>query len=155
MKAGVLQGTWPGETRVAVVPGVVPVLARAGVDVVLERGAGDAAGFPTRSTPRRGPPWPRGTRCWRKPSFSSRSGRCRGARTRRAISPSAASGRRRLPRPPPAARGVKPLAARGVTSFALELVPRISRAQGMDALSSTATMVGYKAVLLAASALPA
>ena len=49
---------------------------------------------------------------------------------------------------------VKELAARGVTSFALELVPRISRAQSMDALSSTATMVGYKAVLLAAYSLP-
>ena len=49
---------------------------------------------------------------------------------------------------------VKALAARGLTSFALELVPRISRAQSMDALSSTATMVGYKAVLLAADRLP-
>jgi NAD(P) transhydrogenase subunit alpha len=46
------------------------------------------------------------------------------------------------------------LAARGVTSFALELLPRISRAQSMDVLSSTATMVGYKAVLLAADTLP-
>ena len=50
--------------------------------------------------------------------------------------------------------GARALAARGVTSFALELVPRISRAQSMDALSSTATMVGYKAVLLAADTLP-
>jgi len=50
--------------------------------------------------------------------------------------------------------GATALAGRGVTSFALELVPRISRAQSMDALSSTATMVGYKAVLLAADTLP-
>ncbi len=46
------------------------------------------------------------------------------------------------------------LAGRGVTSFAMELIPRISRAQGMDALSSMATITGYKAVLLAASTLP-
>ena len=47
-----------------------------------------------------------------------------------------------------------PLVATGATLFALELLPRITRAQGMDALSSTATIVGYKAVLLAADALP-
>ena len=46
MKAGVLKETWPGETRVAVVPGVVPALAKAGIEVAIESGAGDAAGFP-------------------------------------------------------------------------------------------------------------
>ena len=51
---------------------------------------------------------------------------------------------------PDAARA---LAGRGVTSFALELLPRISRAQSMDALTSMATVAGYKAVLLAAGAL--
>ena len=50
--------------------------------------------------------------------------------------------------------GARALAGRGLTSFALELVPRISRAQSMDALSSTATMVGYKAVLLAGARCP-
>jgi NAD(P) transhydrogenase subunit alpha len=49
---------------------------------------------------------------------------------------------------------VTALAERGATTFSLELIPRITRAQGMDALSSTATVVGYKAVLLAAGALP-
>ena len=46
MKAGVLKETWPGETRVAIVPGVIPALVKAGIDVVVEPGAGDAAGFP-------------------------------------------------------------------------------------------------------------
>src|SRR5580693_7880624 len=46
------------------------------------------------------------------------------------------------------------LAARGVTSFSMELIPRISRAQGMDALSSQSTVAGYKAVLFAADTLP-
>ncbi|MDD5088361.1 MAG: Re/Si-specific NAD(P)(+) transhydrogenase subunit alpha [bacterium] len=49
---------------------------------------------------------------------------------------------------------IKDLAARGVTAFALELLPRITRAQSMDALSSMATCAGYKAVLIAAEALP-
>src|SRR5207302_3642783 len=48
----------------------------------------------------------------------------------------------------------KQLATRGVVSFSMELIPRISRAQGMDALSSQATVSGYEAVLLAAAALP-
>ena len=46
MRAGVLKETWPGETRVAVVPGVVPALVKAGVEVMVESGAGDLAGFP-------------------------------------------------------------------------------------------------------------
>jgi H+-translocating NAD(P) transhydrogenase subunit alpha len=50
--------------------------------------------------------------------------------------------------------GIERLSARGVTAFALESIPRITRAQGMDALSSQATVAGYKAVLLAAERLP-
>jgi NAD(P) transhydrogenase subunit alpha len=50
--------------------------------------------------------------------------------------------------------GIGPIIARGLTAFAMELVPRTTRAQSMDALSSMATVVGYKAVLLAASSLP-
>jgi proton-translocating NAD(P)+ transhydrogenase subunit alpha len=46
MKAGVLKETWPGETRVAVVPGVLAALAKAGIELVVEAGAGEAAGFP-------------------------------------------------------------------------------------------------------------
>src|SRR5204862_1893515 len=53
-----------------------------------------------------------------------------------------------------APQGVQALAATGVTAFALELIPRITRAQSMDVLSSMATVAGYKAVLLAAEALP-
>ena len=53
-----------------------------------------------------------------------------------------------------APQGVQALAAKGVTAFALELIPRITRAQSMDVLSSMATIAGYKAVLLAANTLP-
>lgn len=155
MKAGVLKETWPGETRVAVVPGVLQALAKAGVEVLVEAGAGEAAGFPdglyrdkgasvlSRAEVLAGAPLVLSVR-----SFA-------GAHDQDAI---ARLGSDHvlvglldpLQRPEAASQ----LAARGVTSFALELVPRISRAQSMDALSSTATMVGYKAVLLAADRLP-
>ena len=158
MKAGVLKETWPGETRVAVVPGVVPALVKAGIEVVVEAGRGRRRRLPRRrSTSRRAPPSraaTTGARGRARSSSSVRSfagghdaGRDRAASSR-ATSWSASSTRCSGP------RGRRPSPRRGATSFALELLPRISRAQSMDALSSTATMVGYKAVLLAADALP-
>ena len=54
MKAGVLKETWPGETRVAVVPGIVPPLVKAGVEVLVEAGAGEAAGYPDASFAEKG-----------------------------------------------------------------------------------------------------
>jgi NAD(P) transhydrogenase subunit alpha len=155
MNAGVLKEAWPGETRVAVVPGVLPALAKAGVEVAVERGAGDAAGFPDAAYVEKGA------------HLASRDEILAQAWLLLSVRSFAEGGdaealsrlqRRQvvigfldpLQRP----QGARALAGRGLTSFALELVPRISRAQSMDALSSTATMVGYKAVLLAASALP-
>jgi NAD(P) transhydrogenase subunit alpha len=155
MKAGVLKETWPGETRVAVVPGVVPALVKAGVEVAVEPGAGEAAGFPDAQYVEKGA------------SLASREtvlADCSLLLSVRSLSgghDQDAIGRLEprhvvigfldpLQRP----EGARVLAARGATSFALELLPRISRAQSMDVLSSTATMVGYKAVLLAASTLP-
>ncbi len=155
MKAGVLKETWPGETRVAVVPGVVPALAKAGIEVAIESGAGDAAGFRdalyaekgaevvTRDQVLGGAALLLSVR-----SFSG--GHDADATSRLGPQHVVIGFLDPLQRP----GGARVLAARGLTSFALELVPRISRAQSMDALSSTATMVGYKAVLLAANALP-
>jgi NAD(P) transhydrogenase subunit alpha len=155
MKAGVLKETWPGETRVAVVPGVATALAKAGIELLIEAGAGDAAGFPDAQYAEKGAIVTGRDQVLAGASllFSVRS--FAGAHDREAIA-------RLEPRhvlvgfldPLQRPEAVKELAARGVTSFALELVPRISRAQSMDALSSTATMVGYKAVLLAADRLP-
>ena len=152
MKAGVLKETWPGETRVAVVPGVVPALAKAGIELLIESGAGDAAGFPDAQYAEKGAlrGQPR-ARCSRTPRCCSRCAPSRGPTTRtRSRGSSRATCSCGFLDPLQRPEGAKALAARGVTSFALELVPRISRAQSMDALSSTATMVGYKAVLLAA-----
>jgi len=155
MKAGVLKETWPGETRVAIVPGVVTALAKAGIELLVESGAGAAAGFPDARYAEKGA------------AVVSRDDVLAGASLLLSVRSFAgahdADAIARLePRhvlvgfldPLQRPEAVQQLAARGITSFALELVPRISRAQSMDALSSTATMVGYKAVLLAANRLP-
>jgi len=155
MKAGVLKETWPGETRVAVVPGVVPALVKAGVEVVVEPGAGDAAGFPDAQFAEKGAALAGPDRVLADATLLLSVRSFSGGQDADAIA-------RLQPRhvvigfldPLQRPEGARALAARGVTSFALELVPRISRAQSMDALSSTATMVGYKAVLLAANSLP-
>ncbi len=155
MKAGVLKETWPGETRVAVVPGVVPALVKAGIEVVVESGAGHAAGFPDAQYVEKG-----ATLASRETVLAD----CSLLLTVRSLSGGQdqdAIGRLQprhvvigfldpLQRP----EGARALAATGATSFALELLPRISRAQSMDVLSSSATMVGYKAVILAADTLP-
>jgi len=155
MKAGVLKETWPGETRVALVPGVLASLAKAGVEVLVEAGAGEAAGYPDASFAAKGA------------TVTSREAVLADARLVLTVRSLAASHDEaavaRLGRdhvvvgfldPLQRAEGLKPLVATGAAAFALELLPRITRAQSMDALSSTATVVGYKAVLLAADALP-
>ena len=155
MIIGVLKETAPGETRVAIVPPVVGPLKKEGHEVVVQAGAGQAAGFPDDAYTQAG------------------------AR----IVPDAAAVAAEAPMvvkvQPPAVRGsvneaallnpgstyvgfLAPLAnpqvigeftRRKVTSFAMEYIPRITRAQSMDALSSMATIAGYKAVLTAADRL--
>ncbi|PYQ42923.1 MAG: NAD(P)(+) transhydrogenase (Re/Si-specific) subunit alpha [Acidobacteria bacterium] len=158
MIAGVLKETSPGERRVAVVPSAFPLLAKAGVEVVIESGAGAAAGFPDGAFKDKG-----------ARIASSRSEVLEAARVLLQVRPRAGAagapsgglegmGRDHVlvglldPLGDPA--GIQTVAARGITAFALELIPRITRAQAMDVLSSSATITGYKAVLLAASALP-
>jgi proton-translocating NAD(P)+ transhydrogenase subunit alpha len=158
MIAGVLKETVPGERRVAVVPSAFPLLAKAGVEVVIERGAGAAAGFPDGAFKDKG-----------ARIASSRSEVLEAARVLLQVRPLASAagapsgglegmGRDHVlvglldPLGTPA--GIQTVAARGITAFALELIPRITRAQAMDVLSSSATITGYKAVLLAASTLP-
>jgi NAD(P) transhydrogenase subunit alpha len=155
MKAGVLKETWPGETRVAVVPGVVTSLAKAGIEMLVESGAGEAAGYPDAQYREKGAAVAARDEVLSAASLLLSVRSFAGAHDKQAIA-------RLEPRhvlvgfldPLQRPEAVKELAARGLTSFALELLPRISRAQSMDALSSTATMVGYKAVLLAADRLP-
>ena len=156
MIAGVLKETAPGERRVATVPPALPLLAKSGLEVVIEAGAGEAAGFPDAAYADKG-----------ARVLASRQEVLAAARVVLQVRPlgDTRAGARMddfgrghvvvgLLDPLGHPAGVQALAARGATAFALELIPRITRAQSMDVLSSSATITGYKAVLLAASALP-
>ena len=149
MRIGVPRETWPGERRVALVPDGVAALRKAGLTVSIERGAGDAAGIPDDSYVKAG-----AEIVDRAALFAS----AEIVLTVRAMPADAAvkSGQTVIgfadPLGNPAA--LVPVAGKGVTLLSMELMPRTTRAQSMDALSSMATVAGYKAVLIAADALP-
>jgi NAD(P) transhydrogenase subunit alpha len=148
MNVGVPIEQFPGERRVALVPASIPPLKKAGFDVLVERGAGERAGFPDSAYQDKGAQ----IAASRAAVFAAdvvvqvRVGDFGNMRSGQIVIGMADP----LSSPEP----VRELAARGVTAFALELIPRITRAQSMDVLSSMATIGGYKAVLLAASTLP-
>ncbi|MHB1558902.1 MAG: NAD(P) transhydrogenase subunit alpha [Isosphaeraceae bacterium] len=158
MIVGVPRESFPGEQRVALVPGVIPNLTKAGFETVIEAGAGVAAGYPDTD-------------------FTAKGARI--AATRAEVFATAdlivqvlsygsndRTGRDDLPllrvgqtlvgfqRPLGSFETIRELAERGVTSFSVELMPRTTRAQSMDALSSMGTVAGYKAAVLAAERLP-
>jgi NAD(P) transhydrogenase subunit alpha len=149
---------YPNEKRVALVPGVVPTLVKAGLQILVEQGAGQNAGFSDAEYEKAGAH----LEADRHRLLSSAQvvlqvqGWNAGLQTARADFELMPSGQVLvgLLNPLGAPDAVCEIAARCVTSFALELLPRISRAQPMDALTSMATIAGYKAVLLAAAALP-
>ncbi len=148
MKIGVPVEQSPGERRVALVPASIPALKKAGFEVAIERGAGDSAGFPDASYKDKG-------------ALSSAS-RADVFAADVVLQVRAADFGLMKPGqivigmadPLGSPETARELASRGVTAFALELIPRITRAQSMDVLSSMATIAGYKAVLLAANTLP-
>jgi H+-translocating NAD(P) transhydrogenase subunit alpha len=145
---GVLTETSPAETRVAVVPEIAAKLTASGVRVLLQSGAGTAAHFPDA--------------LYTGVEFSSPEAILASADVLLKVQPPSLAEVAAL-RKGAVAIGfmqayarpelVRALVERGITSFAMELVPRISRAQSMDALSSQASVSGYKAVLLAANTL--
>jgi proton-translocating NAD(P)+ transhydrogenase subunit alpha len=147
MKIGVPRETAPGERRVALVPEIVARLASGGFDVVVEQGAGEAASFLdaafTEGGATIGDPWDTELVAKvRKPS-EEEIGRLHDGQLLVGFL-----------QPLTDEAGIRRLAARGVTAFAMESIPRTTRAQSMDALSSQATVSGYKAVVLAADRLP-
>jgi NAD(P) transhydrogenase subunit alpha len=147
VRVGIPRETTQGERRVALVPESVGKLAANGFEFVVEQGAGDAASFPddayTEAGATLGDPWDAdGVVKVRKPSGDERA---------RLRSEQVLIG---FLEPLSDSAGVEALGAAGVTAFALESVPRITRAQSMDALSSQATVSGYKSALLAAEHLP-
>ncbi len=149
MKVGIPRETWPGETRVALVPAAVAGLLKAGLDVAIEQGAGTAAGFTDDAYLAQG---------------ASVVGRAEAFAADILLQVRATPGDPALLRsgqtvigfadPLGAPDGVRAIAATGASLLSMELMPRITRAQSMDALSSMATIAGYKAVLLAATTLP-
>ena len=150
MKAGIPRETAPGETRVALIPSSIPALKKAGLEVVVEEQAGAAAGFPDKEYVAQG-----ATVASRADVFATSDiilqvrsvpGDPRLLRNGQTVIGFAD------PLGTPAA--VDALARSGANLFSMELMPRITRAQSMDALSSMATIAGYKGVLLAAVALP-
>jgi H+-translocating NAD(P) transhydrogenase subunit alpha len=144
---GALRESAPNETRVALVPEVADKLARDGARVVMERGAGERAGFPDSLY--KSVAWADGAAAVLAGSDVILTVQPLSVGQIEQLKPSAVV--IGFMQPHARASEVRKLAARGITSFAMELVPRISRAQSMDALSSQASIAGYKAVLIAAS----
>jgi H+-translocating NAD(P) transhydrogenase subunit alpha len=155
---GVPREIFPGERRVALVPAVVPNLMKVGLEVVVEAGAGLEAGYPDAA-------------------FTDKGARIMADRASLfatadivaqvlAHGSNDRTGKQDLPllrrgqvliaflRPLGSVETMQEIAAAGVTSFAIELMPRITRAQSMDALSSMSTVAGYKAALVAADTVP-
>jgi H+-translocating NAD(P) transhydrogenase subunit alpha len=144
---GALRESAPNETRVALVPEVAEKLARDGARVVMERGAGERARFPDSLY--KSVVWADGAASVLAGSDVILTVQPLTVGQIEQLKPSAVV--IGFMQPHARADEVRALKARGITSFAMELVPRISRAQSMDALSSQASIAGYKAVLIAAS----
>ena len=158
MIVGVPKEIYPKERRVALVPAVIPNLKKASLEVVVEVGAGIAAGYPDAEYVEKGA----GLIGSRSELFQSADiivqFLCHGAndKTGSADLPLLRKGQALLGfvRPLGTVKTLEEIAERGVTAFSVELMPRTTRAQSMDALSSMATICGYKAVVLAADTLP-
>jgi len=155
---GVPKEIYPGERRVALVPIVVPILTKAGCEVVIEAGAGEEAGYPDSHYVQKGAKIiPERAAVFESADIIVQV-LCYGSND--------ITGKADLPllrrdqvligflRPLGSMEVIQEIANTGVTSFAVELVPRTTRAQSMDALSSMGTICGYKAVLIAADTLP-
>ena len=158
MIVGVPKESYPGERRVALVPAVIPNLIKAGLEVVVEAGAGEQAGYPdtayvekgAKLSPDRAAVFSAADIVAQVLSYGSND------ITGKADLPLYKPGQALIGflRPFGSADVVQQIAHAGVTSFSVELMPRTTRAQSMDALSSMATVCGYKAVLLAAETSP-
>src|SRR5579864_6320199 len=158
MIIGVPKENFPGERRVALVPAAIPTLTHAGFEVIVESGAGAGAGYPDAEYITKG-----------AKTVPERAQVFGGADVVvQVLAPGSndKTGRADLPllrrgqvligfmRPLGSLEIIQGIAASGAMAFSVELMPRTTRAQSMDALSSMATICGYKAVLLAADTLP-
>ncbi len=154
MIVGVPKESYPGERRVALVPVIIPNLAKAGIEVIVETGAGEQAGYPNAAYVEKGAKIvPDRATVFATADIVAQV-LCYGSNdaTGKADLPLMRRGQTLIGflRPFGSAEIVQQIAQAGVTSFSVELMPRTTRAQSMDALSSMGTICGYKAVLLAA-----
>lgn len=158
MIIGIPKETFPGDHRVALIPATVPALTKVKLEVLVEAGAGQDAGYTDKAYQEKGAKIAAGRDELFKSADVILQVRSLGS------NPEAGRADLDLVRrdqvvigfmdPLGSPRASRELAERGVTAFSMELLPRITRAQVMDALSSMATVAGYKAVLLAADVLP-
>jgi H+-translocating NAD(P) transhydrogenase subunit alpha len=157
LRVGVVCESAPGERRVAMVPGALAVLNKSGVEFLMETGAGARAGFPDAEYAEKG------VRILSRQEVFDAADVIAQVRSP-GSNPDGATADLALMRrgqtvigfgePLTALETARLLAERGITFLSMELMPRITRAQSMDALSSMATIAGYKAVLIAADTLP-
>jgi NAD(P) transhydrogenase subunit alpha len=158
MILGVPKEIYPGERRVAIVPGVIPTLAKAGLEVIVEAGAGIEAGYLDREYTEKGAKLVADRAEVFRTADIVVQVLCYGSNdvNGKADLPLMRSGQVIVGflRPMGKLEELQELAKTGVTSFAVELMPRTTRAQSMDALSSMGTICGYKAVVMAADTLP-
>lgn len=158
MIVGIPRESFPGERRVSLVPAVIPNLTKAGLEVVVEAGAGKEAGYldaeyadkgakilPTRSEVFRAADILVQVLCYGSNDKTGRDDLLLFHSGQVLVG---------FLRPLGVLETIQDIAARGVNAFSVELMPRTTRAQSMDALSSMATISGYKAVILAADTLP-
>lgn len=158
MIVGVPRESFPGERRVAMVPAAVPSLTKAGLEVAIEAGAGMEAGYIDAEYASKGAKI-LGSRA---EVFSTADiviqVLCYGSNDKTGKADVALYRNNQaligFMRPFGSLETIQEIASKGVTSFSVEMMPRTTRAQSMDALSSMATISGYKAVVVAADTLP-
>jgi H+-translocating NAD(P) transhydrogenase subunit alpha len=158
MIVGIPRESYPGERRVAMVPAVIPALAKGGFEVLVQAGAGNEAGYPDAAYAAKGAKIvAERAEVFRAADIVAQV-LCYGSNDK--------TGEADLPllrrdqvlvgflRPLGELKPIQQIADRGVTALSVELIPRTTRAQSMDALSSMGTICGYKAVVTAAETLP-
>src|SRR5256886_3608291 len=157
MIVGVPRESFPGERRVALVPATISNLTKAGLEVVVEAGAGAGAGYPDADYAAKGAKIGDRAEVFRAADIVMQI-LCYGSndKTGKADVPLFRRGQVLIGflRPLGSIATIQEIAAKGVTSFSVELMPRTTRAQSMDVLSSMATICGYKAVVIAADTSP-
>jgi NAD(P) transhydrogenase subunit alpha len=150
MRIGIPKETTPGEKRVAMVPDVARRLQAAGHELLVERGAGEQAAIPDAALEAAGAQLVDGSAAWGA-DVVAKVAKPQDDEIRHLKGDSVLVG---FLNPLGAGPTTSAIAQTGATAFAMEAIPRISRAQSMDALSSQATVGGYLAVLIAAQEMP-